>query len=135
MWTTAGASIMWVGTGLYAVGGGGWAAVYFSGTHPALDVASGTRLLDQVAEDTRLFAAALPGALLVALGTVVQAVGLWRSRALPRWVPILSLAIVLSFITPGHGVVGALLGIPAAVAGIAIGYYAWRRTGPRPFLR
>jgi hypothetical protein len=135
MWTTAGASIMWVGTGLYAVGGGGWAAVYFFGTHPALDVASGTRLLDQVAEDPRLFAAALPGAVLVALGTVVQAVGLWRSRALPRWVPILSLAIVLSFITPGNGVVGALLGIPVAVAGIAIGYYAWRRTGPRPFLR
>ena len=135
MWTTAGASIMWVGTGLYAVGGGGWAAVYFFGTHPVLDVASGTRLLDQVAEDPRLFAAALPGAVLVALGTVVQAVGLWRSRALPRWVPILSLAIVLSFITPGNGVVGALLGIPVAVAGIAIGYYAWRRTGPRPFLR
>jgi hypothetical protein len=135
MWTTAGASIMWLGTGLYAVGVGGWAAVYFFGTHPALDVASGTRLLDQVAEDPRLFAAALPGAVLVALGTVVQAVGLWRLRAVPRWVPILSLAIVLSFITPGSGVVGALLGIPVAVAGIAIGYYAWRRTGPRPFLR
>jgi hypothetical protein len=60
MWTTAGASIMWVGTGLYAVGGGGWAAVYFFGTHPALDVASGTRLLDQVAEDPRLFAARSP---------------------------------------------------------------------------
>src|SRR5688572_20533361 len=57
---------------------------------------------------------------------------LWRSRALPPWVPILSLTIVLSFIAPGSGVVGALLGIPVAVAGIAIGYYAWRRTGPHP---
>jgi hypothetical protein len=113
----------------------GWAAVYFFGTHPGLDVASGTRLLDQIADDPRIFAVVLPGALLVALGTVVQAVGLWRSRALPRWVPILSLAIALSFIAPGSGVVGALLGIPVAVAGIAIGYYAWRRTGPRPFLR
>jgi hypothetical protein len=135
MWTTAGASLMWLGTGLYAVGVGGWASVYFFGNHPALDVANGTRLLDQVADDPRLFAVALPGALLVALGTVVQAVGLWRSRALPRWVPILSLTIALSFIAPGSGVVGALLGIPVAVAGIAIGYYAWRRTGPHPFLR
>lgn len=135
MWTTAGASLMWLGTGLYAVGVGGWASVYFFGTHPALDVANGTRLLDQVADDPRLFAVALPGALLVALGTVVQAVGLWRSRALPRWVPILSLTIVLSFIAPGSGIVGALFGIPVAVAGTAIGYYAWRRTGPNPFLR
>ena len=132
MWTTAGAGIMWLGTGLYAVGVGGWAAIYFFGTHPALDVESGTRLLDQVANDARLFAVAIPGAVAVALGTIVQAVGLWRSRTLPRWVPILSLAIVLSFVAPGNGVVGALLGVPVAVAGIAIGYYAWRRTVVMP---
>ncbi len=64
-------------------------------------MASGTRLLDAVADDPRLFAVALPGAALVALGTVVQAVGLLRSRALPRWVPTLSLAIVLTFVVPG----------------------------------
>jgi len=132
MWTTAGASLMWLGTGLYAVGVGGWASMYFFATHPGLDAAAGTRLLDQVADDPRLLAVALPGALLVALGTVGQAVGLWRSRALPPWVPILSLTIVLSFIAPGSGIVGALLGIPVAVAGTAIGYYAWRRTGPHP---
>jgi hypothetical protein len=48
MWTTAGASIMWVGTGLYAVGGGGWAAVYFLGLIPRstlrVERASSTRL-------------------------------------------------------------------------------------------
>jgi hypothetical protein len=129
MWTTVGAVLMWLGTGLYAVGVGGWAAVYFFGTLPQLGVASGTRLLDAVADDPRLFAVALPGAALVALGTVVQAVGLLRSRALPRWVPILSLAIVLTFVVPGSGVVGALAGIPLAVAAIAIGYYAWRSAG------
>jgi hypothetical protein len=127
MWTTVGAGLMWLGTGLYAVGVGGWAAIYFFGTHPGLDAASGTRLLDAVGDDPRLFAAALPGATLVALGTVVQAVGLWLSRAVPRWVPILSLTIVLTFIVPGSGVIGALAGIPIAIAGIALGYYAWRQ--------
>ena len=128
-WTTVGAGLMWLGTGLYAVGVAGWASIYYFATDPMLDPASGTRLLDRVGQDPRLFAVAIPGAVLVALGTVVQAVGLLRSHALPRWVPILSLAIVLTFVVPGSGTAGALVGIPVAAAGIAIGYYAWRRTG------
>jgi hypothetical protein len=131
MWTTVGAALMWLGTGLYAVGVGGWATAYFYGTHPVLEATSGARLLDRVGEDPRLFAVALPGAGLVALGTVVQAVGLLRSRSLPSWVPILSLTILLSFILQGNGIVGALAGIPVAVAAIAMGYYAWRQEGPR----
>ena len=95
-----------------------------------LEAASGTRLLDRVGEDPRLFAVALPGAVLVALGTVAQAVGLLRSRALPRWVPLLSLTIVLSFFVPGSGVAGAIAGIPVAAAAIALGYFAWRRSSP-----
>ena len=59
---------------------------------------------------------------------MLQAVGLLRSGALPKWVPILSLTIVLSFFVPGEGVLGMLFGLPVAVAGTAIGYYAWRRT-------
>jgi hypothetical protein len=127
VWTTVGAGVMWLGTGLYAVGVAGWAATYFFTTDPALAAANGRQLLYRVGEDPRLFAIALPGAVLVALGTVVQAVGLWRSRTLPRWVPVLSLAIVLSFIVPGSGLLGFLFGIPVATAGIAMGYYAWRR--------
>lgn len=126
-WTTVGAALMWLGTGLYAVGVGGWAATYFFATDPVLGAASSRELLDRVGEDPRLFAIALPGAALVALGTVVQAVGLWRSRTLPRWVPVLSLAIVLTFIAGGSGILGLLVDIPVAIAGIAIGYYAWRR--------
>ena len=73
---------------------------------------------------------ALPGAVLVAVGTVVQAVGLPRSRALPRWVPILSLTIVLTFVTPGRGV-GLVVDLAVALASVAIGYFAWRRAGRR----
>jgi hypothetical protein len=129
-WTTVGAGLMWLGTGLYAVGVAGWASVYFFATDPVLDSASSTQLLDRAAEDPRLFAVAIPGAVLVALGTLVQAVGLLRSHALPRWVPILSLAVILSFVVPGSGIAGAIVGIPIAVAGIAMGYYAWRATDP-----
>ena len=129
-WTTVGAGLMWLGTGLYAVGVAGWASIYFFATDPVLDPASGTQLLNHVAEDPRLFAIAIPGSVLVGLGTVVQAVGLLRSPALPRWVPILSLAVVLTFVVPGSGIVGAIIGIPVAVAGIAIGYHAWRATRP-----
>lgn len=128
-WSTAGAGVMWLGTGLYAVGVAGWAAIYFFATDPVIDSASGNQLLDRVGEDPHLFAVALPGAVLVALGTVVQAVGLWRSHAVPRWVPLLSLTIVLSFVVSGSGFVGLLAGVPVAVAAIAIGYYAWRRAG------
>ncbi|WP_165554063.1 hypothetical protein [Kribbella capetownensis] len=45
----------------------------------------------------------LGGALLAALGTVVQVVGLWRSHAVPRWVPVLVLFVVISFVVPGNG--------------------------------
>jgi hypothetical protein len=37
--------------------------------------------------------------------------------------------IVVTFVLPGSGTLGLLVGIPVAVAGIAIGYYAWRRAG------
>ncbi len=126
-WTTTGAGLMWLGTGLYAVGVGGWAATYFFATDPVLEADSARALLDHVGEDPRLFAVAIPGALLVALGTVLQAVGLWRARTVPRWVPALSLAIVVSFVVPGNGILGFLFGLPVAAAGIALGYYAWRR--------
>lgn len=127
-WTTVGAAAMWLGTGLYAVGVAGWAATYYFVTDPAFDADRGAALLERVEDDPRLFAAAIAGAVLVALGTVVQAVGLLRSRALPRWVPILSLTIVLTFILPGEGVLGLVFGLPIAVAGTAIGYFAWRHT-------
>ena len=126
-WTTVGAAVMWLGTGLYAVGVAGWAATYYFLTDPTFDADRGAALLERVEDDPRLFAAAVAGAVLVALGTVTQAVGLLRSRAVPRWVPILSLAIVLTFFLPGEGVLGLVFGLPVAVASTAIGYFAWRR--------
>ena len=126
-WATAGAVLMWLGAGLEATGGAGWAMLYYFTTDPALETAAGTGLLDAIVNDPRLFAAGLLGAVAVALGTVLQAVGLWRSRALPRWVPILTLAVVPTFFLPNEGVAGLVTALPMAVGAVALGWYAWRR--------
>lgn len=126
-WATVGGVVMWVGTALYTTGVAGLATIYYFATDPGLDPAAGTVLLDLVGDDGRLYAAMIPGGLLVALGTVLQAVGLWRARSVPRWVPLTSLAIVATFVLPASGAIGLVVEIPVAVAACAVGYYAWRR--------
>ncbi|WP_329002852.1 DUF4386 domain-containing protein [Kribbella sp. NBC_00709] len=129
-WATAGGLIMWIGTALYAVGVAGWAATYYFATAPGVDAAAGTSVMDQAADDlAHLFGPMIIGSALVALGTVIQAVGLFRSRAVPRWIPLLWLTIVLTFVIPGNGWVGLLTAVPMTAASIGTAYYAWRRSG------
>jgi len=124
-WATVGGALMWIGTALYAVGGAGWAAAYYFGTAPGVDPA----VMDRINADTaHIFGVMIPGALLVALGTVVQAVGLWRSGAVPRWIPILWLTIVATFVVPGNGIAGLLTAVPMTAASLGTAYYAYRRT-------
>jgi hypothetical protein len=127
-WATAGGLMMWIGVAFQAVGVGGLAAAYYVAT--GVDAATGTPVMDSANDDLlHLFGPLLAGALLVAIGTVVQVVGLWRSHAVPRWVPLLMLAIVVSFVVPGNGWIGLAVQVPMAAGGIALAYYAWRRTG------
>lgn len=128
-WATAGAALGVVGAGFYAVGVGGWAMVYFfAADSTALDPATASAFVDSVNADAyRLFAAAFTGAILIAIATMVMAVGLWRSGNLPKW--IIALGVVGSIITfflPTTGVVGALVESPQAAAGVLTGWYAWR---------
>jgi hypothetical protein len=127
-WVTTGGVMMFAGTALQATGLAGWATLYYFATGPALDPATGEAFLSRIGADGLLFVVATPGAILIALGTAVQAVGLWRSRALPRWVPIVSLAILPTFFLPTESVAGVLGQIPISVSAAAIGWYAWRRT-------
>lgn len=123
-WATTGAVVMWIGTALYAVGGAGWAAAYYFATAPGVDPS----VIDAVNDDMlHLFGVTMPGALLVAVGTVIQVVGLWRSHAVPRWIPLLWLTIVASFIIPGNGIAGLLTAVPMTAASLGTAYYAWRR--------
>ena len=126
-WATAGGLMMWIGIAFQAVGVGGLAAAYYFAT--GVDATAGTPVIASANNDLlHLFGPVLAGALLVAVGTVVQVVGLWRSHAVPRWVPLLVLFIVISFVVPGNGWIGLTVQVPMATGGIAIAYYAWRRT-------
>ncbi len=126
-WATTGGVLMWIGTALYAVGGAGWAAAYYVATAPGVDPGAGASVIDRMAEDSlHLFAPMIAGAGLVAIGTIVQTVGLWRSHAVPRWIPLGAATIALTFMVPGNGVVGLVTALPMTAAAIGIAYYAWR---------
>ncbi len=125
-WATTGGFLIWIGIAFQAVGVGLLAATYYVAT--GVDATTGGAVIDNANDDLlHLFGPLLAGALVVALGTVIQAVGLWRSHAVPRWVPLLVLFVVVSFVVPGNGWIGLAVQIPMAAGGIAIAYYAWRR--------
>lgn len=127
-WATVGAVVMWIGTALYAVGAAGWAAAYYFATAPGVDASVIERIND---DSAHLFGVMIPGALLVAVGTVIQAVGLWRSRAVPRWIPLFWLTIVATFVVPGNGIAGLITALPMTAASLGVAYYAGvLRRGP-----
>jgi hypothetical protein len=122
-WATVGGIIMWIGTALYAVGVGGWATAYYFATAPGVDPSVIERINDDMGH---VLGALIPGSMLVAIGTVLQAVGLLRSRAVPRWIPVLWLVIVATFIVPGNGVAGLITAVPMTAAALGTAYYAWK---------
>lgn len=121
-WATVGGVVMWVGAILQAVGVVAWAAAYYFPSDPALNGADIVNGLDHAP----IFAVMIPGALLVVVGTVLQAVALWRSKAVPRWVPLLSAVIILTFVVPGNGVAGLITAIPMTAAALGIAFYVSR---------
>jgi hypothetical protein len=129
-WATIGGALMWLGCGLQATGIALWAAAYYFPTDPSVSRAAGTAMFDVVNNDiTHVFAVMIPGAMLVVLGTVFQAVALFRAKVVPVWVPSLTLFSVLTLMVPGSGFTGLITSIPMATGAVAIGYYAWRRVG------
>lgn len=126
-WVTIGGCLMWIGGGLQVVGVAGWATAYFFPTDPSVDTAAGAAVIEAANDDMgHLFGLMMPGAALVLLGTVILCVGLFRSGAVPKWVPFAVLTIVLTFVIPGNGILGLLTSLPMAAGSIALAYYAWR---------
>ncbi|MEV6281998.1 hypothetical protein [Kribbella sp. NPDC051770] len=124
-WATVGGVVMWIGTALYAVGGAGWAAAAYFAT--GVDAPAGSAMMDAMNADTaHLFGPMITGALLVAVGTLIQVVGLWRSHAVPRWIPLAAATILFTFVVPGNGVAGLVTALPMTAAAIGIAYYARR---------
>jgi hypothetical protein len=134
-WATVGGSIVWLGAAVYGVGIGGWATLYYFGTDTAtLDPATAARLIDHANDDTaRMLGVPAGGALLVALGSLLLAVALWRARTVPRWVPIVgALSAVTGIVLPPDTVAGIVGEAAGAATSIAIGWCAWQRSAARP---
>jgi len=131
-WATAGGALMGLGAAAYGVGVGGWATIVYYPTSPAaLDPASGAALLDYVFNDVpHLFGAVIPGALLVMIGTVSLAIGLWRGRTVPRWVPILLASLFVTLFLPTRGPIGLVAEVPHLMAAVGIAWFLWHRAAP-----
>lgn len=90
-------------------------------------------LLERVeSSPAMLFAAA--GLLGTVLGFVVLALGLWRSRAVPRWVPCLLWAfVVVEFVgTSLSDYATYVAGVSLLIAFAALARYVWQSDGADP---
>jgi hypothetical protein len=128
-WATVGGAIIWLGAAAYAVGIGGWAAVYYFGTDPRLGRA-GAALIHRFNHDgAHMLAVPIGGALLVSLGGLLLSIALWRARTVPRWVPVLgALSGVATLLLPPDTAAGVLAEAASSATTSALGWYAWRRT-------
>jgi hypothetical protein len=122
---TWGAVLMIVGCLMEAVGVAGFAAAYFYPSDPAISHAAGAQVYDAIADDhVHLLVWQLPGHLLLTAGIIVQAVALFRAGVVPRWVPTLTLAILLTYAFPGSGAAGLISVVPLTAGCLAVAYFA-----------
>jgi hypothetical protein len=126
-WATTGAALLWLGAAVQATGIAGWAMLYYFTTGPSLTEGAARPFLAALENNALVFAFALAGEVLVVLGTILQAVGLFRAHTVPWWVPVLTLVIVGTFVLPSNGVAGLIGAVPTAAGSIAMAWYAWRR--------
>jgi hypothetical protein len=125
---TWGAGLMWVGAATEAVGLAGFAAAYFYPSDPSVAHTAGAAVFSSIANDhAHLLAIQLPGHLLSTIGIVIQAVALFRSKAVPTWLPIISLSILVTYVIPGSQVIGLVTQLPLAATCLGLAYYARRR--------
>ena len=126
-WATWGAALMWLGIVMQSVGAAFMAGAYYFPTSPDVDRSAGTAVITGIAEDqAHLFAVLIAGALTVIVGTVLQAVGLFRARVVAVWVPLATLFAVITFIVPGNGLAGLITSLPMAAGAVALAVYVWR---------
>lgn len=90
VWATVGAVVTGFGGMLFGAGMFGFGALAWYATEPdAIDAAAGTALLAHVeAQPGHVLGVQMAGFGLFTLGSLLLMVALWRSAAVPRWLPI-----------------------------------------------
>jgi hypothetical protein len=125
---TWGAVLMWIGAAMEAVGLAGFAAAYFYPSDPSVSHRAGAEVFGAIAQDhVHLLAIQLPGHLMMTIGILVQAVAMFGSGAVPKWVPVLSLSILVTYVVPGSQLIGLVTGLPLAATCLALAHFARRR--------
>jgi len=128
---TWGAAAMWIGVALETVGLAGFTTAYYFPSDPTIDGSASEAVFQAIAHDhLHLLTIQIPGHLLLTIGIVVQAVALLRARVTPAWIPLTSLAIVVTYAVPGSGAIGLVTTVPLLIASLGLARCAWRRTTP-----
>lgn len=122
-----GGGLVWIGATVQGVGAGGWASTYFHATDPGVEPAAGQAVIEAANRDPfHLFGLLVIGILLVTVGTILQCIALFRSRVVPRWIPVSALFTIILLFLPGGGVISLTASLPMAAAALGLGYYVWR---------
>jgi hypothetical protein len=128
-WAIIGGSLIWLGAAVYGVGIGGWATVYyFASDTNVFRPNEAATLVDHVNNDTvHILAIPSAGAILIAAGSIVLAVGLWRAGTVPRWIVLsgaATSAILLAL--PPSSSIGVVVEATSSLTTAMPGWYAWR---------
>lgn len=126
---TVGGILLWVGCGLQAAGVATWAATYFVASDPGIGGAAGRAVIEAAnADGLHLYGLIFPGTVLVALGTTVQCVALFRARVTPVWVPLGLLFVMLTFVIQSTGPIGMICTIPMTIGALGLAASVVRST-------
>jgi hypothetical protein len=129
-WATVSLAVGSLGTFLYVASAAIPVAVLGMGKQTIVPAAQANALVEYLGrQDMTQAGVAFPGFLLLLVTQITVTVALIRSRAVPLWVPIVFLAGgVVETLFAGNGALTAALTVPQIAAGIAIGWYAWKKS-------
>lgn len=103
-WAEVGAVVTIIGGLAFAMGAFARGAVSWFASDPTLGADAGRTLLALVEDEpARLLMVAMVGFLLVTVGMLVLAVAWWRSRSVPRWLPIALAVLTVAQFTVFEG--------------------------------
>lgn len=130
VWASIGAVLTTLGGIALAMGEFGFAALsWYSTETDAVPVAEGTKLLDYtVNHPEHGMVVQMAGFLLFTLGSILLIVALIRSRAVPLWLPIASLALIVAQFTPVPGRVLDFVQVGSMVLFVALAWMFHRDT-------